>query len=332
MSAAPSPSSRGVFERLASRSPAPLARLALRIQALYRSTYWLVETRRTYAGASRARAAADVLRTAVAPRRTILCYPEQPQTYSVLYRLCAVSGYKITGNPSGRYDAAFFWEAATRSDAEPFENEAAAINRLCTDISKQRVGLVFESVFGYQLRVDPTRYEGVVVKKSDKNSTHDGEIIECPISEADIDPGYVYQKAIDNRREGEESFYEYRVPIFGPTIPVVYLKSRPADAQFKAFDGAEVVEPSEVLSREERDQLLMFAREFEMDYGELDVLRDRSDGRIYVVDANKTPSGPQAGFRPEQQGPALQSLRPAFEALLTEAGRRLAAESPGPQV
>ena len=38
--------------------------------------------------------------------------------------------------------------------------------------------------------------------------------------------------------------------------------------------------------------MLRFARALGIDYGELDILRDRDDGRIYIVDVNNTPFGP----------------------------------------
>jgi hypothetical protein len=48
----------------------------------------------------------------------------------------------------------------------------------------------------------------------------------------------------------------------------------------------------EALSADEISNIGKFARSIGLDYGELDVLRDRDDGRIYIVDANKTPTGP----------------------------------------
>ena len=262
-------------------------------------------------------------RLMVAPRKTILCYPMRPSQYAVLYKLCVLGGYWVTTNPERRCDAVFRWDNTTRSTVGRFRHDEAAINRYCTDISKEHISHVFEDVFGYSLLVDPTTYVGRAVKKSDENATHDGEVIECPISTGDVAPGYVYQKAIDNRRAGSEGFYEYRVPILGTSLPVVYIKYRPATAQFKAFDGAEVVSPESVLSETERTRLVAFAEALQMEYGELDVLRDREDGRIYVVDANNTPSGPERGFRPEQSVEALRRLQPAFEALLADSRRRL---------
>ena len=287
----------------------------------YRSVVELVETYRAYAGGkpSRVRAWSHVARLLAAPRKTVLCHPQRPGGFSVLHKLCAVAGYGITTDPNRPHDVAFAWEDATHVGPPAFRGGAAAVNGRCLDISKRHVARTFADVFGYGLEVDPTAYRGAVVKKSDENGTHDGEVIECPIPASAVEPGFVYQKAVDNRRDDGPGFYEYRVPVFGRSIPVVYVKYRPADAPFKEFDGAEVVAPDAVLSADERGRLLDLAAALGVDYGELDVLRDRGDGRAYVVDANKTPSGPRRGFDPEQQVAALAALRPAFEALVAGA-------------
>ena len=290
----------------------------------YRHVAKLQETQRAYSPQSQLAAWGGTLKLLAAPRKTVLCYPMRPEPYSVLYKLCTLAGYWITTDPERECDAVFRWDDVTWSQLEPFAKQEAAINRHCTDVSKHHVSLVFADVFGYGLLVDPTTYAGRVVKKSDRNATHDGEVIDCPIPAEDVTPGYVYQKAIDNRRDDAEGFYEYRVPVLGRALPVVYVKYRPLDAQFKAFDGVDVVAPESVLSEAERERLLAFADVMNMEYGELDVLRDRGDGRVYVVDANDTPSGPVRGFRPDQSTAALRALRPAFEALLAESARRLA--------
>lgn len=296
----------------------------------YRSRYEPVidlvdaQQKHTSERVSRPKAWLRMMRTLVAPKKIILFYPNRPRRWAVAYKLSTRAGYWITTNPNRKCDAAFRWESVTRAPLRAFRYEVGAINLNCTDISKQHVQRVFTNIFGYDLGIDPTVYEGLVVKKSDDNATHDGEVIKCPIPGEDVVPGYVYQKAIDNRRQDAEGFYEYRVPIFMNTIPAVYVKYRPAEAQFKEFDGAEVVTPQSVLSEEERGRLLAFAEALQLEYGELDVLRDRGDGRIYVVDANNTPSGPTRGFKPEQRVEALEALQPAFEALLAESARRIA--------
>ena len=44
----------------------------------------------------------------------------------------------------------------------------------------------------------------------------------------------------------------------------------------------------EVFSREEQTQIAEFCRQIGLDFGCIDVLRDVKDGRIYIVDVNKT--------------------------------------------
>jgi hypothetical protein len=52
------------------------------------------------------------------------------------------------------------------------------------------------------------------------------------------------------------------------------------------------VKPAEVFSDAELDLIRRFTRELKLDWGGVDVLRNKADGRIYVVDANKTDMGP----------------------------------------
>lgn len=291
----------------------------------YRSVVHLKEILQTYSGERLSHISAwmKIVRLILAPRKTILCYPTRPSPRSVLLKLCTLSGYWITRNPKKACDAVFRWDDATWSRLDWMPYEAAALNLRCTDISKRYISNVFAEVFGYDLLVNPTEYAGLMVKKSDENYTHDGEVIEGPVAAKLVASGFVYQKAIDNRSPEGLEFYEYRVPIIGHSIPILYVKYRPLDGQFTEFSRVDVVSPEKVLSVEERGLLLAFAATIGMDYGELDVLRDRTDRRIYVVDANNTPSGPVRGFRIEQSAEALRALRPSFEALVAESGRRM---------
>ncbi|MDQ6770676.1 MAG: hypothetical protein M3Z54_11900, partial [Gemmatimonadota bacterium] len=54
-----------------------------------------------------------------------------------------------------------------------------------------------------------------------------------------------------------------------------------------------------------------------MDFGELDVLRDRNSGKIYVVDANNTPAGPPTVLSKQDSARALHILLESFHQLLT---------------
>ena len=50
-----------------------------------------------------------------------------------------------------------------------------------------------------------------------------------------------------------------------------------------------------------------------MDYGEVDVLRDSTDGRIFIVDANNQPSGPPSPISDDEGKVAVMRLSQAFE-------------------
>jgi hypothetical protein len=78
----------------------------------------------------------------------------------------------------------------------------------------------------------------------------------------------------------------------------------------------------EALSAEEIRNIRKFARSIGLDYGELDVLRDRDDGRTYIVDANKTPTGPSYRLPSAESRHAVNILALAFrDEFLTTAYR-----------
>jgi len=167
-------------------------------------------------------------------------------------------------------------------------NNHKILNAQCLDISKQRVDEVFETVFGYPLAVDPTTYNGPCVRKSNKNAVHDGKIISCP---TEPEPGYVYQKHIDTEQP-DGRYMDIRVPIMGSDVPFALKRYKDHSDMFDVTTGAELFATPDVLTKEEVANILTFCRTMGLDYGELDVLRDNKDGRIYIVDVNNTPSGP----------------------------------------
>ena len=56
-----------------------------------------------------------------------------------------------------------------------------------------------------------------------------------------------------------------------------------------------------------------FMKKIGLDYGELDVLRDQDNNKIYVVDANSTPFGPPQQMDWKKKEEALHMLARAFE-------------------
>ena len=151
---------------------------------------------------------------------------------------------------------------------------------------------VFKQVFGYALSVDPTRYVGPMASKNNANGTHDGSIVVGPISEPLV--GRVYEKLIDNSVSDDE-FIDYRVCVAGDEIPFVVSHRRALDKRFDAnslHTNKSKLEEDSVFSQDEQRSIVRFAKAMGLDVGELDVLRDRVSGKIYVVDVNKTPKSP----------------------------------------
>ena len=103
------------------------------------------------------------------------------------------------------------------------------------------------------------------------------------------------------------------MPVFGSTMPFCYLKRRPLEQRFSNENSAvDLLEVAAVFSPKEIELLLRFSTAIGLDYGELDVLRDRLDGRIYVVDVNNTPDGPPNHLPAVQAEIALQRMAASF--------------------
>lgn len=168
----------------------------------------------------------------------------------------------------------------------PWTFTKPTLNRDITDISKARVAAVFENTFGYDLAVDPTRYEGRMAAKSNVNGVHDGRAVTGPIDTPD--PALTYQKLIDTEtRPGVME--ELRCTCVGGRVAAIVRKEKAKADRFSAnYLTTHPVDPARVLSPKERALLADFLAAIDLDFGSIDVLRDRHDGRIYVVDVNKT--------------------------------------------
>jgi hypothetical protein len=87
--------------------------------------------------------------------------------------------------------------------------------------------------------------------------------------------------------------WDIRVPVVGGIIPYCLDKKIPIECRFNNIKGLGIIrEPGELLTESELSKVREFCTKFGLDYGELDVLRDYDDGRIYIVDVNYMPFGP----------------------------------------
>ncbi|HZZ36554.1 MAG TPA: hypothetical protein VFE03_12570, partial [Caulobacteraceae bacterium] len=231
----------------------------------------------------RAKAAATGL---VRPGPRIWFGPDTPRPWYLIWAAAAWSGARIAKNPQ-EADAAFYFDDVTHGRA-PAPLIAKRFNFECQDVSKSRVAAVFEAVFGYPLALDPETHIGVAVEKGEANGAHDGAVVVCPRPRS---PGRVYQRLIGNIDRGDA--VDLRTPFVGAKPVVVFVKRRPVEERFANHNSSVVLaRPDEVFSLAEIAKLSAFARAMKLDWGGLDILRDRADGRLYVVDVNKTDMPP----------------------------------------
>lgn len=239
-------------------------------------------------------------------RQDMLFLPAPPHHPGYLMtKICAELGLRpsaaATSAPIGMY-----FRDITQS--EPCDQPV--LNARCTDISKRRMQEAFQKVFGRSLAIDPLTYHGKAVCKSDENAAHDGYVIECPIPERE--PGRVYEVLIDNS-VSDDVVQDIRVSVVGNQLPLAYLKRRWKHQRFANTNFEVKIVPAEsVTSKEERDLILKFAREIGLDFGELDTLRDRNTGRLYIVDAAKTPFGPPGRLSFLNKRAAVRMISRAF--------------------
>ena len=221
-----------------------------------------------------------------------------------------VSGARLTTDISEADIVMQFDDKTTTTNARPLTKPGARfVNLGCNDISKSMVAEAWERASGYTLAVDPRTHKGPMVEKSEMNGSHDGRIIEGPQDPAD---GKTYQRLIDNEIEGG-MVEDLRTCICGGKPAIMFRKRRPLDRRF-ANDNLDVTldNPKNVFTEDELAVISRFADEIGMDWGGVDVLRDRATGKIFIVDANKTDMGPPIALKLGHKLRATRRMAKAF--------------------
>ena len=91
------------------------------------------------------------------------------------------------------------------------------------------------------------------------------------------------------------------------------VQGRPKSIRFANPNSVSyLVATSNVLSGSEVALCQAFCREIGLEFGELDVLRDKESGRIYIVDANNTPVGPTKSLSESDRMRAIQLYGQVF--------------------
>lgn len=248
----------------------------------------------------------------IGPRFTIAFTPERARPWYLIRAVSHIAGGVLEKNPQAA-DIVMQFEDATLSPNAPPANVkpgAKLINFNCADISKSTVAAAFERAFGYPLMIDPARYAGPAVEKSEINAAHDGRIVHCPTQAL---PGRCYQRVIDNRAFDLDLVEDLRTSTLNGKPICVFIKRRPVSKRFQNTNvHVEMRMPEDVFSPEEIAQISAFTREIGLDWGGVDVLRDRNDGRLYIVDANKTDMGPPIALPLADKMVATRLLAEAF--------------------
>lgn len=213
--------------------------------------------------------------------------PDQPRPWYLIWLAMTWGGLRFARSPAEARASVYFEDAT--SGAPPVMNGGGRrINFACTDVSKTKVASAFETVFGYALALDPATWSGPAVEKGELNGVHDGRIVQCPMPGS---PGKVYQHLVDNA-DGD-MIEDLRTPCVAGRPVLVFRKQRPIHDRFANYNTRVTLDrPERVFSPEDLRQIEAFNQAMQLDWGGLDILRDRQSGKLYIVDVNKTDMPP----------------------------------------
>ena len=242
--------------------------------------------------------------------RTIAFVPAAPDERAVLLSVARALDLRVVIGSDPHAALVMAWDPRARRAPFCASSGVRVVNADCVDVSKTFVARVFERNAGSALLVDPLRHVGAMVAKSDENGTHDGEVLFGPLYGCSRTK--VYQRLVDNRC-GDDQVEDLRVAVCGSSLPLVYRKRRPVATRFDNRNAEVHLESEAFLRSHEAELVRAVAADLGMDYGEVDLLRDRRDGTAWIVDANPTPWGPPNGLAVPERARAITLLAQAFE-------------------
>lgn len=96
-------------------------------------------------------------------------------------------------------------------------------------------------------------------------------------------------------------------------------KKKPLDARFSIHNqSVALFDLSQAYSEAEIGLIMRFAEAMALDCGAIDVLRDRVSGRLYIVDVNKTDTGPPVDLSWSDRAKLKRKIATAFLAMAKE--------------
>lgn len=245
-----------------------------------------------------------------------LCFaPERARPWYLIWPVTRLAGARIVADAHAA-DVVMHFEDATFGDTTaPLAGASTRyLNFGCRDVSKTAVARAFEAAFGYPLALDPRTHQGDAVEKCELNGAHDGRVVPCPREPV---AGRVYQHVIDNGAANPDLVEDFRTPTIGGKPVCVFIKRRRLSERFaNANTEVELKGPEECFSADEIARIGDFCARMGLDWGGLDILRDRKDGRLYIVDANKTDMGPPTALPLRDKMIATRAMAKVFRALV----------------
>jgi hypothetical protein len=238
--------------------------------------------------------------------------PHWPRPWYIVWAAVVWGGMRFA-RAADKADAAFYFEDQTIATPPP-SGHVRAFNFGVGDVSKSHVARVMEQAFGYPLALDPTTFVGDAVEKGEGNGLHDGRLVRCPTARV---VGKSYQRVI--KTEGADGWaYDLRTACVAGRPVVVFVKQKPATARFSIQNTSVVVKaPNEVFSTAEIAEIERFCAAMRLDWGGLDVLREHESGRLYVVDVNKTDTGPAVVLSWKDRARATRVLAEALREMVS---------------
>lgn len=211
----------------------------------------------------------------------------------------------------GRPDIALIrWGLVAQADRDRIPAGVAVLNDTHLDTDKANVEEKFSEVAGYGSIVDPRQTTGLAVLKSKMNARHDGRVVQLPIDGYDT-KDLICQRLVNNTLD--DHVVDIRIPFVCGNPLSAYVKFRDRGRRFDNSNAhVRMLAPPEVLTDGEIALCQRFCRVMGLDYGELDILRDGKEGRIYIVDANDTPAGPPKTLPAAERELALRLIAMGF--------------------
>lgn len=250
----------------------------------------------------------------VGPRRPAIWFsPETPRPWYMIRSVACWAGMRVVRDPADA-DVAFHFDDSTWSP--PGARFAGpTVNYACRDIGKSRVAAVFATTFGYDLAIDPLRRQGAAVEKAEANGLHDGRVVTCPTESR---AGRCYQLLVETGHDGR--VHDLRTVCVGGAPVVVWIKTRTSADRFASGANMTVTaaDPADLFDVDELARIAAFNAAMGLDWGTLDILRDVNDGRIYIVDVNKTDVGPVLQLPMREKIASTRTIAKAVRALIAD--------------